>query len=124
MSKKLKNTDEHYLHEEKVMTIYGLLFNYVMGLFPPDVIADIQEKLAEYDLPRMDGNKYRAVESGFLVFHGNAEIKLNYPLGLPKGYAAWRYSKFAHTDHNFLNHAFSACVLREIQQENDPAFTY
>jgi hypothetical protein len=123
MPKELRGTDEHYLHEEKVVAIYGLLFNYVMGLFPPDVIADILEKLAKYDLPRMDGNKYGSVESGFSVFHGDTEIKLNYPLGLPEGYAAWRYSKFAHHDHNFLNHAFSACVLRGIQKENDPAFT-
>ena len=122
MLKKLRGTEQHYLHEEKVVAIYALLFNYVMGLFPPDVVADIKEKIALHNLPRMDGNKYGAVESGFSVSHGDKEIKLNYFLDLPEGYAAWRYSKFAHSDYNFLNHTLSACILRGIRQHNDPAF--
>ena len=88
MPKELRSTEEYYLYEEKVVAIYGLLFNYTMGLFPPNVIANIQEKLVQYDLSRMDDNKYGAVESGFSIFYDNKEIKLNYPLGLPEGYAA------------------------------------
>lgn len=95
-----------------------------MELFPSEVVADIQKKLVEYNLPRLDGNKYGAEENGFTILHDNKKIKLNYPLGLCEGYAAWRYAKFAHTDNNFLNHAFSACVLRGIRSENDPEFAY
>jgi hypothetical protein len=94
-----------------VVAIFGLLFNYAMGLFPPEVTDDINKKLVEYQLPRLDGNKYGTVDSGFTIFHDNKEIKLNYPLGLCEGYVAWRYAKYAHTDANFLEHAFSASIL-------------
>jgi hypothetical protein len=70
----------------------------------------------------MDGNLYGAVDSGFTIIHGNKKIKLNYSLGLPEGYAAWRYSKFAHADHNFLEHAIAACVLRGIRFPNDDIY--
>jgi hypothetical protein len=106
-----------------VVALNALLFNYAMGLLPKDVVEDIQQKLADYNLPRLDGNKYGATDKGFTIIHGDQEISLNHPLGLCEAYAAWRYAKFAHVDNNFLNHAFSACVLRGICNEGDPEFT-
>ena len=41
MPKELRGTEKHYLHKEKVMAIYGLLFNYTIGFFPPNIIANI-----------------------------------------------------------------------------------
>jgi len=120
----LRGTKEHYLHEEKVVAINGLLFNYAMGLFPADVTESIQKKLAEYDLPRLDGNKYGASEKGFSINYAGKEIKLNHPLGLCEAYTAWRYAKFAHTDNNFLDHAIAACCMRGLRKENDPAFHF
>ena len=122
--KELRGTNQQYLYEEKVVAIFGLLFNYAIGLFSPEVTDDINKKLAEYQLRRLDGNKYGAVDNGFTILHGDKEIKLNYPLGLCKGYVAWRYAKYAHTDANFLNHAFSASILRGTRYEGDSEFTY
>jgi hypothetical protein len=121
--KELRGTSEQYLHEEKVVAINGLLFNYAMGLFPPDVTESIQKKLVEHDLPRLDGNRYGAIDKGFTIIHGGKEIKLNHPLGLCEAYAAWRYAKFTHTDKNFLDHAIAACCLRGIQLDTDPDFS-
>lgn len=123
MPKELRGTKEQYLHEEKVVAMNGLLFNYAMGLFPPDVTSSIQEKLATYDLPRLDGNKYGELEKGFTITHAGKEIKLNHPLGLCEAYAAWRYAKFAHTDNNFLDHAIAACCFRGIRHENDALYS-
>lgn len=94
-----------------------------MGIFPADVTSSIQQKIAEHGLPRLDGNKYGAVEKGISVFYDNKEIKLNHPLGLCEAYASWRYSKFAHADTNFLDHAIAASCLRGIRSEGDPEFT-
>ena len=69
-----------------MVVIFGLFFNYAMGLFPPKVTDNINKKLVEYQLPRLDGNKYGAVNSGFIIFHDNKEIKLNYSLGLCEEY--------------------------------------
>jgi hypothetical protein len=35
MPKELRGTEEQYLHEQKVVAMNGLLFNYAMGIFPP-----------------------------------------------------------------------------------------
>ena len=123
MPHELQGTEEQYLHEEKVVAINGLLFNYAMGLFPPDVVASIEKKLVEYDLPRLDGNKYGAIEKGFSIKHAGKEIVLNHSLGLCEAYVAWRYAKFAHVDNNFLRHAIAACCLRGIRQENNPLYS-
>lgn len=122
--KNLRGTQEQYLHEEKVVAINGLLFNYAMGLFPPDVVSSINDKLTQHDLPRLDGNKYGAIDKGFVIKLADKEIKLNHPLGLCEAYAAWRYAKFTHTDNNFLDHAIAACCMRGIRHENDPMFTH
>jgi hypothetical protein len=50
------------LQEERVVAMNSLLFNYAMGIFPSDVTDSIKQKIAEYDLPRLDGNSYGAVE--------------------------------------------------------------
>jgi hypothetical protein len=123
MPKELRGTGEQYLHEQKVVAMNGLLFNYAMGIFPPDVTSGIQEKLAEYDLPRLDGNQYGTVDRGFTIIHGGKEIKFNHLLDLCEAYVTWRYAKFAHTDNNFLDHAVAACCQRGIQNEGDPAFS-
>ena len=86
MPKELRGTKEQYLHEEKVVAMNGLLFNYAMGLFPPDVTSSIQEKLATYDLPRLDGNKYGELEKGFMITHAGKKIKLNHLLDFCKAY--------------------------------------
>ena len=84
MPKELRGTKEQYLHKQKVVIMNGLLFNYAMGIFPPDVTSGIREKLAEYDLPRLNGNKYGTVDSGFTIIHDDKEIKLNH---------SWVYAK-------------------------------
>jgi hypothetical protein len=122
MPKELRGTEQQYLHEEKVVAINSFLFNYAMGIFPPDVTSSIKQKILEYDLPRLDGNRYGAVEKGISVFLGNKEIKLNHSLGLCEAYVAWRYSKYAHTDTNFLDHAIAAVCLRGIRSSNDSEF--
>lgn len=124
MPKELRGTKEQYLHEEKVVALNGLLFNYAMGLFPADVVSNIQEKLVQYNLPRLDGNKYGATDRGFTIVHKEKTINLNHPLGLCEAYVAYRYAKFAHTDNNFLDHAIAACCLRGIRDENTPLYNY
>lgn len=95
-----------------------------MNIFPTDVTSSIQEKITEHDLPRLDGNKYGAVDKGITVTCGNKKIYLNYPLGLCEAYVAWRYSKFAHADTNFLDHAIAAICLRGIRSADDKEYTY
>jgi len=118
----LRGTGQQYLHEEKVVALNAILFNYAMGLLPKNVTDNIQQKLIDYNLSRLDGNKYGAIEKDFTIMHNDKEIRLNHSLGLCETYTAWRYAKFAHTDNNFLNHAFSACILRGICGENDSEF--
>ena len=123
LPKELRGSEVQYLHEEKVVSMNSFLFNYAMGLFPPDVTASIQQKIQENHLPRLDGNKYGAVDKGIAVIHDNKEIKLDHSLGLCEAYVAWRYSKYAHTDTNFLDHAIAATCLRGIWHDSDPEFT-
>ena len=101
----------------------SLLFNYAMNIFPKNVISSIQKKIEEYDLSRLDGNRYGAIDRGITVIHDNKKIYLEHPLGLCEAYVAWRYSKFAHTDTNFLDHAIAATCLRGVRFSNDKEYT-
>jgi hypothetical protein len=123
LPKELRGSKQQYLHEEKVVAMNSFLFNYAMGIFPSDVTSSIMQKIEKHKLPRLDGNKYGAVNKGISVFYDDKEIKLNHSLGLCEAYVAWRYSKYAHTDTNFLDHAIAATCLRGIQHDNDPDFT-
>lgn len=107
------------MQEENVVAINSFLFNYALNIFPKDVIESIQQKIKELDLPRLDGNRYGAANDGITVTCNNRKIFLNHPLGLCEAYVAWRYSKFAHTDINFLNHAIAAICLRGVRTAND-----
>ena len=113
MPHELRETEEQYLHEEKVVAINGLLFNYAMDFFLP-MLLPVSKKLVEYDLLRLDENKYGVIEKGFSIKHAGKEIVLNYSLGLCEAYVTWRYAKFAHVDNNFLRHVIAACWLQGI----------
>ena len=93
-----------------------------MGIFPSDVTSSIQKKIEEYDLPRLDGNRYGTVDKGISVTYDNKTIQLNHPLGLCEAYVAWRYSKYAHADTNFLDHAIAAICLRGIRFSGDDEY--
>lgn len=119
----LRGSKQQYLQEEKVVAMNSFLFNYAMNIFPKDVTTNIQKKIEEYNLPRLDGNKYGATDKGIAVTLDNKKIFLNYPLGLCETYIAWRYNKFAHTDTNFLDHAIAAICLRGIRSADDKEYT-
>ena len=54
-----------------------------MKYFPEELVEDIKEFLAEYDLPRLDNNQYGAnkKKSGFNIKYKNTLIELPYQLG-------------------------------------------
>ena len=121
LKEQYRGSDLQYQHEAKVVAANALLFNYAMGLFPTEVVNNIEEILEEYNLPRLDGYNYGTVNKGFTVSYMGKEIQLPFPLGLCQAYAAINYAKYNHIDHNILDFAFACITKRGIKNNNNPS---
>ena len=112
-------SDLQYRHETKVVAANALLFNYIMGLFPTEVINNIKEILEKYNLLRLDDYNYGAINKGFTISYMDKKIQLPFPLGLCQAYAAINYAKYNHIDHNILDFAFACIIKRGIKNNNN-----
>ena len=121
LKNKFRGSNLQYEHETKVVAANALLFNYAMGLFPVEVTSNINQVIENYQLPRLDGYNYGAVEKDFTVSYMGKNIQLSFPLGLCQAYASLNYAKYNHVDYNILDFAFACIIKRGIKNNNNPS---